>query len=169
MQRAGRTDYELYVAARAVALRRTGYLLCGDWNRAEELAQAALVRLYVHWRRASRADNLDAYARTVLVRCWPAASGRSGPRWTGPAPSSAGYGSRRRPGRLRGRAGRRAGRLRPGAGPGAGRLVHLGRRRPRAPRALPQSMHIIGPIGADGRLSVSRLTRSREVLQATRR
>jgi RNA polymerase sigma-70 factor (sigma-E family) len=64
------TDFERYAAARAPALRRTAYLLCGDWHRAEDLTQTTLVKLYVAWRRASRADNLDAYARTVLLRCW---------------------------------------------------------------------------------------------------
>ena len=64
------TDFEGYAAARAPALRRTAYLLCGDWHRAEDLTQSALVKLYVAWRRAARADNVDAYARKVLLRCW---------------------------------------------------------------------------------------------------
>lgn len=64
------TEYERYAMARATALRRSAFLLCGDWSQAEDLAQTALVRLYLAWKRASRADNLDAYVQTILVRCW---------------------------------------------------------------------------------------------------
>ena len=51
-------------------LRRTAYLICGDWDRAEDLTQEALARLFVHWRRASRADELDAYVRRTLVNVY---------------------------------------------------------------------------------------------------
>jgi RNA polymerase sigma-70 factor (sigma-E family) len=60
-------DFTQYVSARALWLRKVAYLLCGDWHRADDLVQAAITRLYVNWHRASRADNLDAYARTILV------------------------------------------------------------------------------------------------------
>jgi RNA polymerase sigma-70 factor (sigma-E family) len=63
----GLPSFEAYVAARMGRLRQTAYLLCGDWYRAEDLVQDTFGRLFVHWRRASRADNLDAYARRVLV------------------------------------------------------------------------------------------------------
>ena len=63
-------DFESYVAARRRHLRRTAYLLCGDWDRAEDVVQDALTRLYVHWRRASRADDLDAYVRRSLVNAF---------------------------------------------------------------------------------------------------
>lgn len=63
-------DFASYAAARRQQLRRTAYLLCGDWDRAEDLVQDALARLYVHWRRASRADNVDAYVRRTLVNAY---------------------------------------------------------------------------------------------------
>jgi RNA polymerase sigma-70 factor (sigma-E family) len=66
----GPPDFESYVAARRVYLRRTAYLLCGDWDRAEDVVQEALTRLYVHWRRASRADDVDAYVRRSLVNAF---------------------------------------------------------------------------------------------------
>ena len=31
-------------------LRRTAFLLCGDWHTAEDLAQTALVKMFVAWR-----------------------------------------------------------------------------------------------------------------------
>lgn len=60
-------DFESYVTARRPQLRRTAYLLCGDWDRAEDIVQDTLTRLYVHWRRASRATSVDAYVRRSLV------------------------------------------------------------------------------------------------------
>lgn len=66
----GPPDFEQYVAARRTSLRRTAYLLCGDWDRAEDVVQDALARLYVHWRRASRAGSVDAYARRTVVNAF---------------------------------------------------------------------------------------------------
>ena len=66
----GPPDFESYVASRRAHLRRTAYLLCGDWDRAEDIVQDALTRLYVHWRRASRADSVDAYVRRSLVNAY---------------------------------------------------------------------------------------------------
>ncbi|WP_055590763.1 SigE family RNA polymerase sigma factor [Peterkaempfera griseoplana] len=61
-------DFEEYAVARQRHLYRTAHLLCGDPHRAHDLTQTTLAKLFQHWRRASRADNLDAYARTVLTR-----------------------------------------------------------------------------------------------------
>lgn len=61
-------EFTEYVTARMPWLRRVAYLLCQDWHRSDDLVQTAITRLYVHWRRASTADNIDGYARTVLVR-----------------------------------------------------------------------------------------------------
>jgi RNA polymerase sigma-70 factor (sigma-E family) len=63
-------DFESYVVARRPSLRRTAYLLTGDWDRAEDVVQDALTNLYVHWRRASRASNVDAYVRRTLVNAY---------------------------------------------------------------------------------------------------
>ena len=61
-------EYTEYVAARLSSLRRLAAVLCGDWQRADDLVQAALVKLYVHWGRVRAASHTDAYARAVLVR-----------------------------------------------------------------------------------------------------
>lgn len=60
-------EFAEYVEARALTMRRTAFLLCGDWHRAEDVVQSALIKLYVAWSRV-RKDTLDAYARKVLVR-----------------------------------------------------------------------------------------------------
>ncbi len=68
MSRSRDAEYCEYVAARMSSLRRLAAVLCGDWQRADDLVQAALTKLYVHWGRVRAADHPDAYARTVLVR-----------------------------------------------------------------------------------------------------
>ena len=61
-------DFTAYVAARRAHLRRTAYLLCGDWHDAEDLVQTALAKLYVAWPRVRRDGSPEAYARKILVR-----------------------------------------------------------------------------------------------------
>jgi RNA polymerase sigma-70 factor (sigma-E family) len=60
-------EFGEYVDARALVMRRTAFLLCGDWHRAEDIVQTALIKLYGAWARVRR-DSVDAYARKVLVR-----------------------------------------------------------------------------------------------------
>jgi RNA polymerase sigma-70 factor (sigma-E family) len=60
-------EYSEYVAARLPSLRRLAVVLCDDGQRADDLVQTALTKLYVHWGRVRAADHPDAYARTVLV------------------------------------------------------------------------------------------------------
>lgn len=69
MRRSARDEqYTSYVTDRLPWLQRVAYLLCQDWDRADDLVQTALTRLYVNWHRAASVENLDGYARTVLVR-----------------------------------------------------------------------------------------------------
>ena len=42
--------------------------MCGDWNRAEDLLQTALTKLYVAWPRVRRDGREDAYVRQIIVR-----------------------------------------------------------------------------------------------------
>jgi RNA polymerase sigma-70 factor (sigma-E family) len=70
MQQALEQDYVEYVTARLEPLRRTARLLSGERHLAEDLVQETITRLYVHWRRARAARNLDAYVRTILVRIY---------------------------------------------------------------------------------------------------
>ena len=61
-------EYTEYVAARLASLRRLAAVLCDDWQRADDLVQATLIKLYVRWGRVRAATHPDAYARAVLVR-----------------------------------------------------------------------------------------------------
>jgi RNA polymerase sigma-70 factor (sigma-E family) len=56
-----------FVRSSAPALRRTAYLMCGDWHQADDAVQDALYKLYIAWPRASRAGNLFGYARRSVV------------------------------------------------------------------------------------------------------
>jgi len=62
--------YRDYVAHRMDGLRRTAYLLCGDWHMADDLVSTALVKLLRHWRRISVMEQPDAYVRRMLLRAW---------------------------------------------------------------------------------------------------
>ncbi|MEP9363360.1 SigE family RNA polymerase sigma factor [Nocardioides sp. CN2-186] len=57
-----------FVGARRTHLRRVAYALCGDWHRADDLVQTALVKLYIAWPRIVRDGREEAYVRTILVR-----------------------------------------------------------------------------------------------------
>jgi RNA polymerase sigma-70 factor (sigma-E family) len=61
-------QYVEYVTARLPGWRRTAYLLCGDVHRADDVVQATITKLFLHWRRAREAENLDGYVHTILVR-----------------------------------------------------------------------------------------------------
>jgi RNA polymerase sigma-70 factor (sigma-E family) len=69
MRAQDQAEFEAFVAARAAALRRTAYLLCGDWHEAEDVVQTALTKLYLAWRRVEKRDGINAYARQIVVRC----------------------------------------------------------------------------------------------------
>lgn len=61
-------EFADFMSARLPSLRRLALLLCQDWHRADDLVQATLTKVYVHWARAAGADNTDAYVRGMLVR-----------------------------------------------------------------------------------------------------
>lgn len=61
-------EFAEYFAARRDAVRRTAYMLCGDWHRADDLAQTAFVALHRRWRKIRDRRALDAYVRRSVVR-----------------------------------------------------------------------------------------------------
>jgi RNA polymerase sigma-70 factor (sigma-E family) len=63
-------EYLRYVRQRLERLRRAAYLLCHDWHRADDLVQVTVTRLYVSWRRASAADDIDRYVHRILVNAF---------------------------------------------------------------------------------------------------
>jgi RNA polymerase sigma-70 factor (sigma-E family) len=65
---AAEREFADYFRARRDAVRRTAYLLCGDWHRADDHAQAAFVALHRNWRKIRDRAALDAWMRRTLVR-----------------------------------------------------------------------------------------------------
>jgi len=51
-------------------LRRTAFLLCGDWHTAEDLTQTTLARMFVSWRRIRKQDAVYGYASRTLVNAF---------------------------------------------------------------------------------------------------
>jgi RNA polymerase sigma-70 factor (sigma-E family) len=66
-----------FFATRHQGLRRTAYLLCGDWHWADDLAQIAFVRVAAAWNRIREPAALDAFLRTCLVRVYLAEARRA--------------------------------------------------------------------------------------------
>ncbi|MGY0230860.1 SigE family RNA polymerase sigma factor [Longispora urticae] len=60
-------EFAEFVAARGHRLQQTAFLLCGDWHRAEDLVQTALIKVYRAWPRIG-GGSPEAYARKVLAR-----------------------------------------------------------------------------------------------------
>ncbi len=69
MRRSEEQGFTEFAAAHHEWLVRTGSALAGDPHAGQDLAQEALVKAYVKWRRVRAADNPRAYLRTILVRC----------------------------------------------------------------------------------------------------
>jgi RNA polymerase sigma-70 factor (sigma-E family) len=67
MRAAEEAEFREWATARQAALRRTAYLLCGDWHRAEDLVQETLTKMYRRWPQLARRDAVESYARRVLT------------------------------------------------------------------------------------------------------
>lgn len=67
MRRRDEPDFTEFATAAVRRLRRTAYLMCGDWHRAEDAAQDALVRVYRRWDKLSHQDGLNTYAHKAVV------------------------------------------------------------------------------------------------------
>lgn len=65
-----RYGFDEFATTRAKRLFQYAYLVGGDWHQAEDLVQTTLGKLDVAWRRIERQENVDAYARRVLLRTY---------------------------------------------------------------------------------------------------
>ena len=61
-------SYVEFVTARQDRLRRIAYAVCGDADRAEDVLQESLVKLYLAWSRVRKEGREEAYARRIIVR-----------------------------------------------------------------------------------------------------
>jgi RNA polymerase sigma-70 factor (sigma-E family) len=67
MRRRDEADFTEFASYAVRRLRRTAYLMCGDWHRAEDAAQDALVRVYRRWDKLNRHNGLNTYAHKAVV------------------------------------------------------------------------------------------------------
>ena len=67
-------------------LRRTAFLLCGNWQRAEDLVQTTFAKVYAARGRVRARVTLPAYLRSTLTRTYIDESRR---RWRAERPSEA--------------------------------------------------------------------------------
>jgi RNA polymerase sigma-70 factor (sigma-E family) len=79
------TEFSELVAARAHALRRTAFLMCGDWHQAEDLVQVTFMKLHASWHRIRQQEAFDAYLRKTLLRALIDEKRRA--RWRREAPT----------------------------------------------------------------------------------
>jgi RNA polymerase sigma-70 factor (sigma-E family) len=61
-----RLDFEQYVRSRHADLRRLAFLLCGDWQTADDLVQTALIRCERRWDLIT-GTHAHAYVRQAVV------------------------------------------------------------------------------------------------------
>ena len=61
-------QFSEFVRASSARLRRTAFLVCGDWHRAEDAVQHAYVRLFQTWGRVDERAAMERYVRTTAVR-----------------------------------------------------------------------------------------------------
>jgi RNA polymerase sigma-70 factor (sigma-E family) len=64
------TEFMEFVRARSLALRRTAYLLCGDWSSGDDLVQESLAKVYVAWPRIAVSQAVESYTRTTMLRTY---------------------------------------------------------------------------------------------------
>jgi len=67
MGRRDEGDFLEFASSASDGMRRTAYLMCGDWHRAADFTQEALVRLYLVWPRLDKHAGLYRYARQTVV------------------------------------------------------------------------------------------------------
>lgn len=67
MAESGEDGFRAWVAVRREPLRRSVYLMCGDWFLADDVIQDAMTRLFSVWDRVVRRGDPEAYARRIAV------------------------------------------------------------------------------------------------------
>lgn len=67
MARRDAGEFNSFVLGSQPGLRRTAYLMCGDWQLASDHVQEALIRVYRHWPRLRGEAEARSYARKAVV------------------------------------------------------------------------------------------------------
>ena len=70
MGKQAEADFLGWVTTSRDGLRKTAFLLCGDWFLADDLVQDALTRLFGVWGRVSASGDPGPYARKIVVNLY---------------------------------------------------------------------------------------------------
>ena len=70
MRDAERAEFERFAAGQLSSLLRPAYYLTGDWQLAQDVVQATLVKMCGAWPRLKADVDRAAYARTVMVNVY---------------------------------------------------------------------------------------------------
>lgn len=70
MQEDDKTDFEQFMAARWQPLVRAAYVLTGNRQDAEDIAQTALTNAYSVWPRIRKADDATVYVHRILINVY---------------------------------------------------------------------------------------------------
>jgi RNA polymerase sigma-70 factor (sigma-E family) len=65
-----KSDFEQFMAARWQPLVRTAYVLTGNQQDAEDIAQTALTNAYSVWPRIRKADDVTMYVHRILINVY---------------------------------------------------------------------------------------------------
>lgn len=76
MQDDDKTDFEQFMAARWQPLVRTAYVLTGNQQDAEDIAQTALTNAYSVWPRIRKAEDATLYVHRILINVYRTARRR---------------------------------------------------------------------------------------------
>lgn len=68
--RSAEEEFVEFADAASLQLRRTAFLMCGNWHTAEDLAQATLAKMFVSWRKIKRRGAEHSYANRILVNIY---------------------------------------------------------------------------------------------------
>jgi RNA polymerase sigma-70 factor (sigma-E family) len=68
--RSAEGEFAEFAETASPQLRRTAFLMCGNWHTAEDLAQTTLAKMFVSWRKIKRRGAVHAYARRTLVNTY---------------------------------------------------------------------------------------------------
>lgn len=70
MGKKAEADFRGWVSTSRDSLRRTAFLLCGDWFLADDLVQDALSRVFARWDKVAAGGDPTPYARRVVVNLY---------------------------------------------------------------------------------------------------
>lgn len=70
MNQTAEDDFRSWVSVNRDRIRRTAYLLSGDWFLSDDLVQEALARAFRVWPRITSRGEPDAYVRKIVVNLY---------------------------------------------------------------------------------------------------